>query len=342
MRHPWVNTLLLGFVAVALATGYLGLTEGDPGRAWILALHGIAAYAILAVLAWKAAVVIRSLRRHRVLGTPRMVFVLMAALFLFVLGSGLIWANAGRIVFGRVSLIELHQWAAALVAALLAWHVLARRRVFGVPYSRDRRAFLRLAAGSAVGLVLWQGGATLARIAALPGSRRRFTGSYERGSFTGRFPAVSWLFDDPNRIDPAAWTLSIDGAVATPVELRLADLRALPTQHLEATLDCTGGWYTVQRWSGVPLATLLDLASPADAAASIEVRSVTGFSRRFSLAEATTTLLALGVADAPLSHGHGAPARLVVPDHRAFDWVKWVDRITVHTTGDHWQTPLPL
>jgi DMSO/TMAO reductase YedYZ molybdopterin-dependent catalytic subunit len=53
-------------------------------------------------------------------------------------------------------------------------------------------------------------------------------------------------------------------------------------------------------------------------------------------------LLALDVAGRPLSHGHGAPARLVVPDHRGFDWVKWVVRVTVNDSGDFWQPPLPL
>jgi DMSO/TMAO reductase YedYZ molybdopterin-dependent catalytic subunit len=333
---------MLVFVAVALATGYLGLTNGDPGKAWILALHAIAAFAILAVLGWKAAIVVRSLRRHRVLGTSRMLFLVLAALLLFVLASGVTWSNAGRVVFGQVSLIELHQWAAALVAILLAWHVLARRNVLRVPYSRDRRAFLRLAAGGTAGLVVWQADEALARLAGLPGAGRRFTGSYERGSYSGRFPAVSWLFDDPDPVAPEDWRLIVDGAVAEPLELDLPAVTDLASGHLEATLDCTGGWYTTQHWRGVPVATLLALAIPEDGAASVEFESVTGYSRRFSLDEARRSLLALSVADRPLSHRHGAPARLVVPDHRAFDWVKWVRHIRVHRHGDLWQLPLPL
>jgi hypothetical protein len=342
MPYPWVNTLLLGFVAVALPSGYFGLTNGDPGKAWILWLHAVAAYAIVAVASWKAVVVWRSLRIHPVIGTDRLTFVLMAAIFLFVVASGFTWAYAGRIVFGRVALIELHVWMAVLVAALLAWHVLSRRWVFRIQPSRDRRAFFRLAAGSAAGIALWQGGELLARLASLPGADRRFTGSYETGSHTGRFPTVSWFNDDPDRIDRASWRLRFDGVVTNPRDFSYADLEAMGGDPVEATIDCTGGWYSTQRWQGVPLAALLDAVGPEDGAGSIEVVSVTGFSRRFSMDEARGAMLALGVAGRELSHGHGAPARLVMPDHRGFDWVKWVERITVRGGSDIWQPPLPL
>jgi DMSO/TMAO reductase YedYZ molybdopterin-dependent catalytic subunit len=342
MPHPWVNTLLLGFVAIALVSGYFGLTNGDPGRAWVLWVHGAVAFAILAVLAWKAAVVARSLRSNRVLGTPRMAFLVMAALLVFVLGSGLTWAHAGRVVLGPVSLIEMHQWAAVAVAALLAWHVLLRRSILRLPPAHDRRAFLRLAFAGTGGLVLWQGAELLTRLTGLPGADRRFTGSYETGSFTGFFPRVSWFNDDPAVVAPDTWELAIDGLVDHEQRLDYFAVSALPQAGFEATLDCTGGWYSTQRWSGVRVAALLEMAGPSDSAGSIEVQSVTGYSRRFSMAESDSALLALSVAGRPLTHSHGAPARLVVPDHRGFDWVKWVTRITVHAGPDVWQPPLPL
>jgi hypothetical protein len=241
-----------------------------------------------------------------------------------------------------VALIELHVIVAVAVVALLTWHVLSRRWVWRVGASRDRRAFLRLAAGGAAGVALWQGAAGLARLADLPGAERRFTGSYETGSYSGRFPTVSWFTDDPDRVDVASWRLAIDGNVEEEVELDYAGLQAIAGHELEATIDCTGGWYSTQHWSGVALARLLEMARPRDGTSSIEVVSVTGFSRRFSLGEVDGALLALGVAGRELSHGHGAPARLVMPGHRGFDWVKWVRLIRVHSSGDWWQPPLPL
>ena len=45
------------------------------------------------------------------------------------------------------------------------------------------------------------------QVLALPGQDRRFTGSYERGSFKGNaFPATSWLNDDPRPVDSEGWS----------------------------------------------------------------------------------------------------------------------------------------
>jgi DMSO/TMAO reductase YedYZ molybdopterin-dependent catalytic subunit len=72
------------------------------------------------------------------------------------------------------------------------------------------------------------------------------------------------------------------------------------------------------------------------------VESVTGYTRRFSVDHARHLLLATRVAGGPLSHGHGFPVRLVVPDRRGFEWVKWVVRIRVLRGSYLLQPPLPL
>ncbi|MFZ1399363.1 MAG: molybdopterin-dependent oxidoreductase, partial [Candidatus Promineifilaceae bacterium] len=79
-----------------------------------------------------------------------------------------------------------------------------------------------------------------------------------------------------------------------------------------------------------------------DAAASLSIISVTGYQRRFTLAEARGYSLALDVADAPLSHGHGFPLRLVAPDQRGVEWVKWITHLRLNRTSKIWQLPLPL
>ena len=45
MKAPWVNLLLLGLLLAQTITGYFGFTNGRQSSAWILALHGILAYA---------------------------------------------------------------------------------------------------------------------------------------------------------------------------------------------------------------------------------------------------------------------------------------------------------
>jgi DMSO/TMAO reductase YedYZ molybdopterin-dependent catalytic subunit len=59
------------------------------------------------------------------------------------------------------------------------------------------------------------------------------------------------------------------------------------------------------------------------------VTSVTGWGTALALEEAPRALLATGVAGQALPAGNGAPCRLVVPDRRGLDWVKWVSEIRV-------------
>ena len=68
--------------------------------------------------------------------------------------------------------------------------------------------------------------------------------------------------------------------------------------------------------------------------AHVRVVSHTGYRWGFALADAGDLLLATHVGGEPLSHGHGAPCRLVVPGHRGFQWVKWVTRIEVRADAD--------
>ena len=105
---------------------------------------------------------------------------------------------------------------------------------------RDRR---RLAAGLA------PGAAVLALIG-LRGAKRRFTGSYEAASFAGNaFPTTSWVADDPRPIALDSYRLRVSGLVARgAVAVRSAELP--PRDELIATLDCTGGFYSTQRWRG--------------------------------------------------------------------------------------------
>lgn len=341
MRHPWANLALLALIAVQLASGLAGLF-GDGGRYRIAFIaHAIGAYAIFVVLYCKVAIVRDSLGRRAhpdSLGGVIVLSVLLVATLL----TGLLWITAGRIVIAGVSLINLHAYLAITLSVFLAWHALDRRWIARAPHAADRRAFLRAAGLAAAGAVIWQIERGTQAILGTPGSDRRITGSYETGSFTGDFPATSWLDDDPEPIDLADWRLVVDGAVERRLDLSLDDLAALEATTREATIDCTGGWYSRQRWTGVPLAVLLEMAGPTGGARSVAVTGVTGYGRKFSLSHARDLLVATSVADSPLDHGHGAPARLVVPGRRGYDWVKWITRIEVTRSSHLLQWPLPV
>jgi DMSO/TMAO reductase YedYZ molybdopterin-dependent catalytic subunit len=71
----------------------------------------------------------------------------------------------------------------------------------------------------------------------------------------------------------------------------------------------------------------------------VRVISHTGYRWSFDLRDARRLLLATAIGDEPLSHDHGAPARLVAPGRRGFQWVKWVVRVELHDGPDPGAAP---
>ena len=342
MRFPWANAVLLLLIGMQVVTGYLGFTSGRETERWLLWLHGIGAYAIVLVLFWKGAIILDVFGRAGRWTARRLAFAFMAGLLLVTLITGLLWTFYGPLYFQGFSYITIHIFLAILLFALVIWHVIAYRWILGNRQARDRRAFLRASALGAAGLAVWGLNVQLKRALGLPGAGRRFTGSYEIGSFSPHFPRVNWINDDPGPIDPAAWRLVISGAVRKPTRLTYDQVLNWSETGRDAILDCTGGWYSEQRWLGLPFAALLAQVEPAAEARSVTFESVTGYDRRFSLPESQDFLLATHVAGGPLSHGHGFPLRLVIPGRRGVYWVKWLTRIHFNTTAPHFQTPLPV
>lgn len=341
MRYPWANTVLLVLLLAQLATGLGALFSGSESFRWVLWLHGIVGYALAVVLLPKGSIIWGVFSRRKWTLT-RVAFAGMAGLLLAILGTGFYWSTIGPAYMGGFSLMVVHGTLAAALVAPLLWHFLARRWVLRVAASRDRRALLRLAGIGVAGLALWRVAAPTKVALALRGAARRFTGSYERGSLTGQFPEVSWLWDAPRPLDGEAWRLVVEGLVEQPLSLTINDLAALPQETVTETLDCTGGWFSEQEWRGVRVGELLQAAGVRPEARSITVQSVTGYSRRFSVEEVSEWVLATQVAGQPLSHGHGAPLRLIAAGHRGYEWVKWVVRLHANDSGPEWQPPLPL
>jgi hypothetical protein len=342
MKYPWANVAILTLLVAQLVTGYFGFTNGREANRWLLWLHGIGAYALVVLFLWKGALIFDAIRRKRVWTRARLAFIVLLLLLLLTVLAGLLWTFYGPIYLGGFSLVSIHMYLAVLLIPLLAWHSWKMRFIWRVRGTLGRRLFLGTAVATLAGLLLWRTADWSKAQLALPGTRRRFTGSYETGSFTPHFPVVSWIADHPPPVDVNEWQLRIDGAVQQPISLSYEQLREMGTDEQEATLDCTGGWYTAQLWRGVALARLLEMAGLAEGAMSVTVTAVSGYQRRFTLAEANRYLLALEVVGVPLSHGHGFPARLVAFDQRGVNWVKWVTHIHVNMTSKVWQLPLPL
>jgi len=253
------------------------------------------------------------------------------------IGSGVWWVFGGDLFVAGLNLLNWHILLGLGLVLLVTLHMLARAKPLREHDIYSRRQMLRFGVLALGGVALWPAQQTLGRKLQLPGARRRFTGSREAGSYAGNaFPATSWLADQPRPIDPIAWRIAIGGAVIRSVVLSYADL-LMWGDEIEATLDCTGGFYSTQRWRGALIGHLLDVPGVLPDARWVSFVAITGYRWSLPLSEARAALLATHVGTEPLAHGHGAPARLVAPGRRGFEWVKWVVRIEALTAPDFGQ-----
>lgn len=339
MSTRTVNTTLFALVLLQWASGFGSFLVGAPSGRWVVWLHAVGGVTICVLLAWKGRVIVRSLVRHG-LGWWAAPSIALLALLLLALGTGLAWVTVGVPAIGAYSGMTLH---VALSVAMLPLFVSHAWKPTPHPRPRDylaRRTALRRIGLLAAGVGVWQVGEAAAGLGGVSGSARRFTGSRRESGVGLSYPATSWIADHPEPISPDSWRLRVDGRVAREQSLTLADLAS--PDALRATLDCTGGWYAERAWQGVRVASLLERAGVGPDARSVVVHGVSGYRRRFSLAVAESALLARSVDGERLTHGYGAPMRLVVPGRRGYDWVKWVDRIEVSALPWWLNWPLPV
>ena len=339
MRYAWANILLLVFLAAELVSGALGLVSGSSDQAIFIISHRIAGWGLVVLIGWKLANIVGSLRFPRSSGI-RVGSLVLLVLLTATLALGFAWSLVGPFSFWLFSGISWHINLGVALGVVLIWHFAKFTRVIPKSYWSERRSALRLIGIGVAGALLWRAAEAVASVGGLSGSRRRFTGSYEAGSFTGnQFPQTSWLNDVPPAIAGGDWRLKVHGAVHRDLSIAYDEIG---DDELVATLDCTGGWHSTQVWRGAALASILEKAGMRDDAASVTLTSETGYYRRFSLSEAPGYLLAKDVGGEALSRGHGFPLRLVAPGKRGFEWVKWVVDVEVNTTSKWWQPPLPL
>ena len=310
------NVALLCLLTASFATGWVAFElSGQPARA-ILLIHAAAGVAIVLLVPWKSLVARRGLRRPRSL---RWASLVLAVGLLVSLAFGFLH-SLGHPDVGYLTAMDFHVGAALAVVPFVVWHVLARP-VRLRPADLSRRSFLKGAA------LL---GASALGVAALPVARRAPTGSF-RAAYA--IP-TQWMFDVTPAVGIDRWSLRVAGRTWTYEELGAYSDRVM------AVLDCTGGWYSEQAWEGVWLDRLLP---PGVAGwSSVNVRSVTGYSRRFAVQDAPRLLLATRLDGSALDPGHGFPVRLVVPGQRGFAWVKWVASVDAEQVPSWWQPPFPL
>ena len=141
-------------------------------------------------------------------------------------------------------------------------------------------------------------------------------------------------------IEPADWSLTVDGLVENPYELSYKEILEMELVKKDVTLTCVsneiGGPLVGNAvWAGVPLSEIISKSEPLSNAEQVMCHSVDGFTAGFpieNIFDGRTALLAVGMNGRPLPVIHGFPARLVVAGLYGYvSAVKWIKRIEICT-----------
>jgi DMSO/TMAO reductase YedYZ molybdopterin-dependent catalytic subunit len=180
---------------------------------------------------------------------------------------------------------------------------------------------------------------------ALLAPRTALAREYPTGAITPVFkPNGSVDPDDPDYVALrrggfAEWRLKVSGLVERPMQLSLADLRALPSRSQITRHDCVEGWSCIGQWKGAQLSALLAVAGLKREARFIaffcadSLDDMPGANDRYyetiDLVDAfhPQTILAYEMNYAPLKVEHGAPLRLRVERQLGYKMAKYVMRI---------------
>jgi Oxidoreductase molybdopterin binding domain len=327
VSHATLDRVLAVLVVSMAATGLLSLRAGAADTAWVFTLHAVLGGSLLAATALKLR---RSVPRAAKAGRWRRLALgsLVSLGVVAALTGGFLWVASGEMLtVGSWTILTLHAWVGLLVVPLVVVHLLPHRwRVLRLPPRNgvSRRTVL---AGGGLALAGLGTFGLAAMADQMRGGVRRFTGS--RWLPTGGIPPVTTFFGEGTpSIDAKAWRLTVRTRTSAH-SWTLDALLALGETGIAAVLDCTSGWAIETGWRGVPLAVLLDASETSSSNDRVRVTSVTGWSADLTMDEARGAFLATGVGGVDLPAGNGAPCRLVLPDHRGLDWVKWVSEIRV-------------
>jgi DMSO/TMAO reductase YedYZ molybdopterin-dependent catalytic subunit len=153
------------------------------------------------------------------------------------------------------------------------------------------------------------------------------------GSFTGTGDEYKRLLD----ANFADYRLKVGGLVRHPLELSLAELKALPSRSQITRHDCVEGWSAIGGWKGVPLGLLLKSASLLPQARYIVFHCFDNlgggdqglYYESIDLNDAfhPQTILAYEMNGQALPVEHGAPLRVRIERQLGYKMAKYISHI---------------
>jgi DMSO/TMAO reductase YedYZ molybdopterin-dependent catalytic subunit len=160
----------------------------------------------------------------------------------------------------------------------------------------------------------------------------------------------------------ADWRITVTGLVNNPLSLSIADIRKMPARTQITRHDCVEGWSAIGQWTGPQLGLLLKAANMKTNARYVIIRCADNYGGEASKGGAQSkslyyesvdlvdafhpqTILAHSMNGAPLSIGHGAPARMRIERQLGYKQAKYVTGLEITDTlaghgsghGGYWE-----
>ena len=132
-------------------------------------------------------------------------------------------------------------------------------------------------------------------------------------------------------VDIKTYRLKVTGAVGRSLSLSYDQIVKYPSLTEVVLLICPGFFSNNGRWTGISFKTLLQEAQVKKEAKYIDINGPNGKVKRIPIEdlEKKKIFLAYRVNGETLPQKHGFPLRLVYEVAYGYDWVKYVDEITV-------------
>jgi DMSO/TMAO reductase YedYZ molybdopterin-dependent catalytic subunit len=132
----------------------------------------------------------------------------------------------------------------------------------------------------------------------------------------------------------ADWRLQVAGLVERPLQLSMAQIRALPQRTQITRHDCVEGWSAIGQWTGPQLATILNMAGVRPTANYIvfhcaDILYGAQYYESCDMDDAfhPQTLIAHQLNGAPLPVTNGAPLRLRIERQLGYKHAKFLSGI---------------
>lgn len=139
---------------------------------------------------------------------------------------------------------------------------------------------------------------------------------------------------EDHEVELEAWRLTVEGEVDQPLKLTYSEVTALPSVVRKVLLICPGVFANHGSWTGVSMKALLEKAQMRHGANYVTFSGPKGnyaMTFRVPIEEALSdkAFLAYRVNGKPLPQKHGFPLRLVAEEYYGYEWVKFVDKVSV-------------